>query len=313
MVTGLIGCQTTRASAPRTLHAYEGDMRPTNELVHVKVLAPIKVSFVDDVYVRVVGGQILALLPGTHTLIAGRPTRQRTSDALADRIATGLSENREIPINGQAGDLFTLGSDANEGLSSMSLTVNGATIPMPKIYRAELVSITNRSDAATFFDGITTSTFVRVHRAFLDDPDNARDCHELQGRWRVTAITMENGKQLTASEFKRLAGANSGDTALLDMTLEVKGVRTKWTGKKVRGESVIVDLDSHRTPKVMRERSVGNSDDQMVGIYELQGDTLRYCFGARRPASFTTSLQAGRLSFVLQREPQTPRTTAGGQ
>lgn len=301
LVFCLAGCSTPRSPVLRTLHTYGGDFRPANELVHIRVVSPIKVSFVDDVPLTVTGGEILALLPGMHTLIAGCPTKQHSGIDMADRIATGLSENKEIPVVGRAGDLFTLGSEADDSLSGVSMTINGMTIPLPTTYRAQLVLVSNHLDAASFFTGISTAVTARLTIPFLGNPTNGQDLKKLQGRWRVIGINME-GEDYTTDEYRKRAMAKGGDSSLLDMALEIKRLRMKWVGEKVRGESVIVEIDSSRSPKFIRALSVGDSDNQTCGIYDLQGDILKFCFGATTPRSFTSAPEMARLSFVLQRE-----------
>ena len=295
------GCVSPRPRIPRMVHAYDGDLQAANELVCVKVIAPIQVFFVDEAPVKVNGGEMLALQPGQHTLVAGAPSKQRTGSGVADRIASGLSENKELPVTGKAGDLFTLGPDAEDSLSGVTMTINGIPFAIPKTYHAALLPVTNREEAANFFSSTNEPVARPLHKAFLDKPANAQDYSALQGTWKVIGFNME-GQDYTVEEYRQRARQKGGDTTLLDMKLEIRGVRIKWTGSKVRGESILVDMDAERTPKSLRQLSVGTGEDQTFAIYDLQGDTLRYCFGASLPRSFTSAPEMARLSFRLQRE-----------
>jgi uncharacterized protein (TIGR03067 family) len=305
----LAGCQTPRSSALqtppqplRTLHIYDGPVRSAGELMHVKVVAPIKVSFVDDIPVKATSGEILALLPGAHTLIAGAPIKSGRGSSFATHFASVLSENKEISLAGKAGDLFFLNGEIDNSISEVKM--NDIPLALPKIYRAKLNPVTQDSDVGSFFTGVSVAVSVPQTRAFLGKPLNARDYEALQGRWAVVGLNLD-GKDYNVEEFRKQAKANRGDTTMLDIKLEIKGVRMKLTGSKVRGETIVFEMDAQRSPKVLSGLSVGNGVDQTTVIYDIQGDILKYCFAAGTttpPRSFTSSSEMGRLSLVLRHE-----------
>lgn len=293
---------TSPYSAPRTVHAYDGQCRLKSDLVYVKIVEPLKISFIDDVAIKLAGGEILALLPGKHTLIAGSPTKQYSGNAFADNMANSMSENETLSMDGRPGDLFALERERS-GFGT-SMTMNGVTIPLPDTYSVHITPISNATDVASFFSGVSTSVMARLSLPCLDDPANLQDYKALQGRWRVVAMNMD-GDDVTTAEFKKRAKTKGGDASMLDMSLDIRGSRVKWIGEHVRGETIMVNMDSHRTPKCLWQLSAGNGDDATAAIYDIQGDKLRYCFGSALPRSFTTTAEGpARLSFVLRREDQ---------
>jgi uncharacterized protein (TIGR03067 family) len=305
----LAGCQTPRSlalqtqpKALRTLHIYDGPVRSTGELMHVKVVSPIKVSFVDDIPVKASGGEILALLPGAHNLIAGAPMKSGRGDTFATHFASVLSENKEISLSGRAGELFYLNGEVDNSISEVK--INNVPLALPKIYRAKLNAVTQESEVGSYFTGVSEAVNVPLTRAFLGRPLNARDYEALQGRWAVVGLNLD-GKDYTVEEFRKQAKTNRGDATMLDIKLEIKGVRMRLTGSKVRGETILVEMDSQRSPKVLSALSVGNGEDHTTAIFDIQGDILKYCFAAGAttpPRSFTSSSEMGRLSLVLRRE-----------
>ena len=287
-------------NGPRTVHAYAGAIRPADELVVIKVNSPIKLFFVDDVPVSLTGDDFLALLPGKHTLIAGCPSKQSTGNDFADQMTAALSENKELPVDGSAGDLFSLDSETDNTLSNVSMTVNGKTIQIPKTYRAELVPVSDKREFSPFLKQRSTSASIPLSTPFLDKPENERDFKQLQGIWIVAGINLQ-GRDYTVDEFRQRAKTNGGDTALLDMKLEINGLRFKWSGGKIRGETILVEMDAGIVPGFLRELSISNGEDQTFAIYELRGNTLKYCFGSTTPRTFSTT-EKGTLSFTLQRQ-----------
>lgn len=127
-----------------------------------------------------------------------------------------------------------------------------------------------------------------------DDPARApSDLDRLQGVWQLVAMERD-GESAAPEELTR-------DTA----TYEGNRI-TLRSGEKVRRRGIIT-LDPSRTPKAINTWDLdGPFEDQTIpGIYELDGDTLRLCFGGPgelRPRTFTTKGGQAFLMVVYKRK-----------
>ncbi len=122
-----------------------------------------------------------------------------------------------------------------------------------------------------------------------DDAD--KDKEKLQGAWQpISAI--EKGKEQSKEELKNRKITFKGDKV------------TVKHGDKVH--DVTFKLDASKKPK---EIDVTGKDDdgkeqQMKGIYELKGDTLKVCFateGGERPSKFESPENSNIIFVTLER------------
>jgi uncharacterized protein (TIGR03067 family) len=113
-----------------------------------------------------------------------------------------------------------------------------------------------------------------------DTRNAATDREKIRGSWTVERVEAE-GKEVPIELFK-------------DMTLTFEG--DKYTVKV--GEQVVQagthKLDPSRSPKTFDDTVVAgtNQGAVIVGIYEISGDTLKFCFdpeGKQRPTAFKTT------------------------
>lgn len=124
-----------------------------------------------------------------------------------------------------------------------------------------------------------------------DDAKTERE--KLEGTWLVTAAT-DNGVEMEADQVKGIKVVFSGDEfSATDGTVTVmKGTFTLDPGKK---------------PKAMDLKStVGRHKGQTVlGVYELDGDTLRLCLVApkeKRPEKLESTLDNSGMLLVCKRD-----------
>jgi uncharacterized protein (TIGR03067 family) len=119
-----------------------------------------------------------------------------------------------------------------------------------------------------------------------DDPSD-KDQKAIQGTWRITSFS-SNGKAVSAEEVKDMKVVFKDNT----MTLS--------TGKK--DQKATFKLNASKKPKTM-DTKPDNGDDMALGIYELDGDTLKFSFrkpGGERPKDFTEKEGVGYM--ILKRE-----------
>jgi uncharacterized protein (TIGR03067 family) len=285
----------------RIVHAYEGAIRSEEELVYVKVEVPATIFFIDNVPIKINGGEILALLPGSHSLITGCPIKSSTGNEYADHFAKLLSENKEITISGKPGGYYKIiGKD--DGMTAQ-VTINNRTFIIPKTYHVKLDTINDQNAISSFLPGNYSIINVPLHIPFLNKPANVSELQKLQGLWTVVGVNIE-GKEYTVDEYKLSAKSKGGDTTLLNIKIEIDSVRIKWKGAKIRGETIIVEIDSEKVPKTMEQISVGNGEDVTYAIYEINGNTMKYCFGSIPPKSFDliSDKKGSFINLILQRQ-----------
>jgi RNA polymerase sigma factor (sigma-70 family) len=125
-----------------------------------------------------------------------------------------------------------------------------------------------------------------------DEPKKAKsDKERLQGRWPALSLEGANGKvEGKGSEADRFKLVFDGDDYVFEGAFGTMGGDAKGTFK----------LDPKKTPK---EIDLESQQGRMVGIYELDGDTLKLCLNkvgvAERPTEFTAD--ETRFVYVFKR------------
>jgi uncharacterized protein (TIGR03067 family) len=126
-----------------------------------------------------------------------------------------------------------------------------------------------------------------------DSKDDAKkDLDQMQGTWRRTSAQM-NGQSLPEEALKNTTLTIKGD----EYTLEEKGGETRKGTFK---------LDPSKSPKQidLMPAEGPNKGKTLPGIYELDGDTLRYCInlqGKDRPTEFASKQGSGNALFGNKR------------
>jgi uncharacterized protein (TIGR03067 family) len=131
-----------------------------------------------------------------------------------------------------------------------------------------------------------------VITAWADNDETATDQTKLQGTW--TMVSGERDGQAFSDDirktFKRVAKDNETTvTAGAELMLKAK-----------------FSVDPSKQPKTIDYSVIGGSyaGSQQLGIYELEGETVKFCFavpGKPRPTSFSTKSDDGRTLTVWKK------------
>lgn len=128
---------------------------------------------------------------------------------------------------------------------------------------------------------------------WADDSEAAKkDLARLQGEWSMVSGSRD-GQALPDDVVKNGKRVCKDD----ETTVTISGqllIKAKFT------------LDPSQTPKRIDYRVTegANAGKAQLGIYELDGDTVKFCFstpGGDRPTDFTTTAGDGRTSSVWKR------------
>ena len=127
--------------------------------------------------------------------------------------------------------------------------------------------------------------------AVADEKDAKTDKDKLQGTWKFTS--MERAGQVTPQ----------GDEA---PTITFDGDKFTVKGGDAVLQAGTQTLDSSKKPKTV-DAKVTEGEQKgttMLGIYELDGDTLKACFdmsGKKRPTEFKTEAGTDLMLVVMKR------------
>ena len=120
-----------------------------------------------------------------------------------------------------------------------------------------------------------------------DKADAEKELKKFQGTWTFESVEA-GGKKLPADQFKGMTVTFEGDKYSVKM------------GDRVV-EAATLKLDPSRSPKTLDATVTEgpNKGNVILGIYEIDGDTLKVCFdpeGKKRPTEFKSP--AGSENFV---------------
>lgn len=131
-----------------------------------------------------------------------------------------------------------------------------------------------------------------------DNADVKKDLARMQGGWSMVSGSGD-GQPLPDQMRKQMKRVCKGDEATTTMA-----GRVYFTAK--------ITIDPAKKPKTIDyQMTEGPTQGKIqLGIYELDGDTFKSCFGApgaERPADFTTKPGDLRTLTVWKREPGAPK------
>lgn len=132
-----------------------------------------------------------------------------------------------------------------------------------------------------------------------DDEAVKKDLAQLQGEWSMVSGTAD-GQSMPEEMRKEMKRVCKGDETTTTMAGEMF-MKAKIT------------IDPSKTPKTIDYQMTDGVTKGKIqlGIYEVNGDTLKSCFGkpgAERPTDFTSKSGDGRTLSVWKREKQAAPT-----
>ena len=131
-----------------------------------------------------------------------------------------------------------------------------------------------------------------VAPATADDKTDKTDLDKLQGTWKFASMEQDGQP-----------GPKGDDTPTI--TFERDKFTVKAGGQVVQAGTQV--LDAGKKPKAV-DATVTEGEGKgttMLGIYELDGDTLKACFdpqGKKRPTEFKSAAGSGHMLVVMKRE-----------
>lgn len=116
-----------------------------------------------------------------------------------------------------------------------------------------------------------------------------KDLDKLQGAWQVEKI-VGRGKELTGERARAITFVVDKDS----MQRFVNGVDRK--------DPATIKIDASKMPPQIDLMPAKQGDPTMLGIYEIDGDTLKWCFSAeKRPAKFESAEGGDATLIILKR------------
>jgi uncharacterized protein (TIGR03067 family) len=115
-----------------------------------------------------------------------------------------------------------------------------------------------------------------------------KDLEPLQGVWQAQRI-VGKGKELPAENVKRISFAVENNT----MRRFVNDIDRKDPGT--------IKVDPSKKPPHIDLTTGKQGDPPMFGIYEIDGDTLKWCFGRKRPEKFESAEGSDATLIIMKR------------
>ena len=121
-----------------------------------------------------------------------------------------------------------------------------------------------------------------------------RELAKVQGTWQLVSAETD-GKEAPAEQVRKVRVVIKGDR------------HTVFFGDQAVAKEVLFKLDPAKTPRAVDDLLPGGK--RILGIYEVDGDTLRSCVapaGKDRPTRFSAESGSGHTLRVFRRVPDRP-------
>jgi uncharacterized protein (TIGR03067 family) len=137
-----------------------------------------------------------------------------------------------------------------------------------------------------------------------EKPKTDRD--RLQGSWTFVALSLF-GNQAPQDYLTKLRAEIDGKRLVIKPGLLVESSseqpEVEWKLGSTDGDQFTFELDATAKPKAIDITVVVNGEKvTLKGIYELDGDALKICFGEQRPKDFSAESTARTVFYVLKRD-----------
>lgn len=145
----------------------------------------------------------------------------------------------------------------------------------------------------TLFPIAFVAVTVSLAWAAEGDPAVKKDMAQLQGEWSMVSGSAD-GQPMPESMLKEMKRICHGDETTTTMAGQLF-LKAKIT------------IDPSKKPKTIDYRMIGGftKGKTQLGVYEVDGDTFKSCFGApgsKRPTDFTSQPGDGRTLSVWKRQ-----------
>jgi uncharacterized protein (TIGR03067 family) len=153
-------------------------------------------------------------------------------------------------------------------------------------------------ERTALLSALLVGMFFMAAGAADDGKAGEADRAALQGTWQCTSSEMDGDKQ-PDDEVKPYQVSVSGDklTVTKSGSTVIKGTMTLASAEKPRQLDLKIEEDANNADNVGKT---------MVGIYELKGDDLKWCFTlpdrSERPKEFKSEQGSSRINATFKRE-----------
>jgi len=116
-----------------------------------------------------------------------------------------------------------------------------------------------------------------------------KELDKLQGTWQMEKL-VGRGKEIDGDRARAISYVFNGDTA----KRLVNGVDRKDPGT--------IKIDAAKKPAHIDLKPAKDGDPTMLGIFEIDGDTLKWCFSSKkRPEKFEAPEGSDNLLMIFKR------------
>jgi len=147
---------------------------------------------------------------------------------------------------------------------------------------------------------------VFISPAALPDEKAKPDAEQLQGTWRFVRLSLF-GNEPPKDFPPKVRVVIEGKSFTIKPGVGFEGSNEKpdgeWKLGDKEGDSVTFELDPSKKLKTIDLTTEFDGQKMTLkGIYQLDGDDLKICFGQQRPKEFPGKVDSGTVLYVLKRD-----------